>query len=243
MIKFKIELEAQRTFYQFWGKISNLYLLVDPKLDATYLVDCGMPSDTAHLIEILNNMPPLKSVICTHFHVDHIAGWVNLKNRFQDCKIWFHAKAKPLVEGKTAIPWPNLNAYKNVFIPCMKEYGYVPSLMDAFRGALLGTPLKKGFPDDQLQYFEEDREILPGFSTIHTPGHRPDETSFFEPASGTFISGDFILTINRRIKVNTFVSSISEQKSSLKKIEGLEGIRMICPGHGSCMPFAGLPAF
>jgi glyoxylase-like metal-dependent hydrolase (beta-lactamase superfamily II) len=242
MIKFKIELEAKRTLHQYWGKISNLYILVDPRADATYLVDCGMPSDTDDLVKILDAMPPLKRVVCTHFHVDHVSGWINLKKRFKDCEIWFHEKAKSLVEGKTAIPWPDLKAYKNIFIPCMKEYGYVPSLKDAFQGALLGTPFKKGFPDDHIRYFIEDQEALPGFTTIWTPGHRPDETSFFEPVSGIFISGDFIIVIKRRMKVNTFVSSMTEQKSSLEKIEDLQGIRMLCPGHGSCMPFSTLPA-
>jgi glyoxylase-like metal-dependent hydrolase (beta-lactamase superfamily II) len=79
--------------------------------------------------------------------------------------------------------------------------------------------------------------VLPGFLSIHTPGHVPDETSYFEPQSGQFISGDFIIVINNRITVNTFLTDKSHQLKSLERIKQLTNIKAICPGHGRCRAF------
>ena len=104
-------------------------------------------------------------------------------------------------------------------------------------GALFGTPFKRGFPEDHVRFFKDGQEVLPGFLTIHTPGHVPDETSYVEPQSGQFISGDFIIVINNRITANTFLTDKSDQLKSLERIKQLTNIKTICPGHGRCRAF------
>ena len=229
MIRFTKQLAGGRTLHQFWGKTSNCYLLVDAGAKATCLVDCGMPSDIPTLLKVLKDLPPLKRVVCTHFHVDHISGWIELKKTCQKTQIWFHENARPLVSGQTTIPFPGPRAFKEILIPCMQAYGYRPNLRDAFQGALLGSPFKKGFPGERVRYFDEPEEVLPGFKTLHTPGHRPDETSFLDPESGVFLSGDFIVVLNGKIVPNTFVSSSKDQQASREQIEGL-AFRYPMPG-------------
>ena len=238
MIRFQKELSAGRVLYQFWGKTSNCYLLVDPGRDATYLIDCGMPSDTPSLLKVLRDFPPLKRVVCTHFHVDHISGWIGLKETYQKTEIWFHEKSGPFVSGQKTIPFPGSRALKEILIPCMQTYVYRPSLRDVFRGALYGTPFKKGFPQDRVNYFADETKVLPGFLTLQTPGHRPDETSFWDPDSGVFISGDFIVVLNGKVLLNSFVSSPEDQQASHEKIKQLGISGMLCPGHGICRPFS-----
>ena len=238
MIRYTQQLPGNRTLHQFWGKTSNCYLLVDAGAHATCLVDCGMPSDIPSLLKVLNDLPPLKRVVCTHFHVDHISGWIELKKICQKTEIWFHEKARPLVSGQTTIPFPGPRAFKEILIPCMREYGYRPNLREAFQGALLGSPFKKGFPGDRVRYFTAPQEALPGFTALGTPGHRSDEISFWEPLSGIFISGDFILVLGGKILPNTFVSSIKDQQASLDKIKRMGIAGTLCPGHGQCMPFS-----
>jgi len=238
MIRFQQELSPGRVLYQFWGKTSNSYLLVDSNLDVTYLIDCGMPSDTPSLLKILRSLPPLKRVVCTHFHVDHISGWVQLKKVCRGCKIWFHEKARPLVAGRRTIPFPGSRAFKEILIPCIQEYGYRPNLRDAFQGALFGSPLKKGFPENRVRYFADEAEVLPGFKLLHTPGHRPDETSFWDPESRIFISGDFIVVLNGKVLLNSFVSSSENQLASFEKIKKLSISGTLCPGHGNCRQFS-----
>jgi glyoxylase-like metal-dependent hydrolase (beta-lactamase superfamily II) len=79
--------------------------------------------------------------------------------------------------------------------------------------------------------------VLPGFITIHTPGHRPDSVSFLEPESGVFISGDFLLVLGGNVLVNRYVSSKKDQDDSVRHIKNMKEIRWIYPGHGICRPF------
>lgn len=232
------KLTDDRVIHQVKGKAGNIYILADNNHKAAFLVDCGMPSDADNLVETLSTLPPLKSIVCTHFHVDHASGWIRLKKVFKDCEIMFHEKAKPFVMGQKRIPYPALTDYFEILRPCMKESGYFPGFGDLFRGGIYGTPFKKGFPLDRVTFFTNDQQVLPGFITIHTPGHRPDSVSFFDPNSGILISGDFLVVINGKVIVNTFVASQKDQEDSIKKIRKMEGIRLIYPGHGNCVPFS-----
>jgi glyoxylase-like metal-dependent hydrolase (beta-lactamase superfamily II) len=90
---------------------------------------------------------------------------------------------------------------------------------------------------DRISFFNSDEEVIPGFQTIHTPGHRPESVSFYEPESGAFISGDFIIVMKGKIVVNTFVYDSKAQMESLEKVKKLENLIYLLPGHGNCMDF------
>ena len=72
MLTHSQRLTGGRTIHQFMGNASNIYIINDNRQKGTFLVDCGMWSDKALLIKALQPMPPLKQVVCTHFHVDHV---------------------------------------------------------------------------------------------------------------------------------------------------------------------------
>jgi len=230
-------LTQDRVIHQYRGKTSNIYIIEDKRQNATFLIDCGMPSDSKALIDILHQLQPLKRIVCTHFHVDHVSGWINLRRVFKDCQILMHEKAKPFVTGKKRIPYPSLADYIKTLLPCMKEYRYVPGFSDLRQGGLYGTPFKKGFPLDHTEFFSSRQNVLPDFLTIHTPGHRPDSVSFFDQDSGILVSGDFIVVIKDKLVNNTFVASRKDQDNSINKIKNMRGIKHIYPGHGHCKPF------
>lgn len=119
----------------------------------------------------------------------------------------------------------------------MKEYGYFPSLIGIFQGAVYGTPFKKGFPGEEVIYFSNEDDVLPGFKTISTPGHTPDSVSFFDRESGILITGDFLLVINNKLLFNTYVSDKKDQEDSITRIKAMEGIKCVYPGHGNPQPF------
>jgi len=233
MITSKKILNQYQDIYQFKGRVSNIYILIDKLKDSTYLVDCGLPSDSRHLISLLHSFPPLKAIICTHFHVDHSSGWILLKNQFKNCLIYFHTNAKPFLFGEKRIPFPSFASIKHILLPCMKDYHFFPNIKDLLFGGLYGTPFKKGFPLDRLYFFSDVSSILPGFTTIHTPGHRPDSSSFLHIESGILISGDFIIAIKKKPLFNTYLSSVTNQiKSKEIIISHLSNINYIYPGHG-----------
>lgn len=238
MITNSMHLSRDRVIHTFRGRVSNIYIIEDNRQKASYFVDCGMPSDAEVLTKALHRLPPLKRVVCTHFHVDHVSGWYILKQHHKGCEIWFHEKAKFIIMGNERIPYPSFNDIVTIFLPCMREAGYSPSIGDLFKGGLYGTPFKKGFPSDQVKYFSSEQSVLPGFRTIHTPGHRPDSVSFFDQDKGIFISGDFLLVINGELINNTFLASPEEQKASIDKIRRMDSIKHIFPGHGISLPFS-----
>ena len=237
MMKRIQQLSRGRSLYLYRGNASNMYILVDSERHKTYLVDCGLPSDAQGLVQVLSALPPLKRVVCTHFHVDHVTAWPTLKKHFKDCDIWLHENAKPYITGQSSVAMPGFKDIRDILLPCMREYRYFPRINELLHGALFGTPFKSGFPEDRVKFFKDDQEVLPGFKSIHTPGHVPDEISYFEPQSGQFISGDFIIVLNNKITVNTFLTDKSDQQHSMERIKQLTHITAICPGHGRCRSF------
>lgn len=231
-------LTGNRIIHKFNGRASNIYIIVDNSRNISFLVDCGMPSDAKSLAKVLCQVPPIKRIVCTHFHVDHVAAWIHLKTIFKNCSIWFHENGKPSVTGVERIPFPSHEDFNKVLIPCMREAGYFPSLTELIKGGLYGTPFIKRFPLDRVKFFSNDQEVLPGFMTLHTPGHRPESVSFFDQKSGILISGDFIIVINGKVANNTFLTSQEEQKASINRIKRMKGLRFIFPGHGVCRSFS-----
>jgi len=238
MITNSFSLTGNRIIHQFRGQASNIYIVVDHGQGNTFLIDCGMPSDTDSLMDVLRPLPPLKHIVCTHFHVDHVSGWILLKRVQKNCRILFHQAARPFVTGYRRLPFPSFQDYFSVLIPCMRDYGYVPGLRDFLTGGLYGTPFIKGFPLERVKFFANQQTVLPSFNTIPTPGHRPDSVSFFDPDSGILVSGDFLVVIGDRLLNNTFLSSKKDQQHSISKILRLKTIRFIWPGHGICKPFS-----
>lgn len=237
MITHTQKLKDNRLIKQFRGKTSNIYIIEDYVQKASYLIDCGMPSDIENLLGALSDELPVKRIACTHFHVDHVSGWAILKEFWRDCSIFFHENARTYITGDKRIPIPALSDIQSTMIPCMKEYGYSLNFKDLFSGTLYGTPFKKGFPSERTEYFRENSDVIPGFTSIHTPGHRPDSVSFLEPESGIFVSGDFLLVLGGNVLINKYVSSKKDQDDSVSRIRKLKEIRYLYPGHGICRPF------
>jgi len=234
MTRLTQKLSQDRIIHQVWGRVSNTYIIEDRVQARTYLVDCGLPSDVADILDHLERMPPLKRVVCTHFHVDHVSGWLRLGKAFNDAEIWFHETGKPYITGNKRIPCPSYRDYVSTFKPCMQEYGYSLRFKDIFNGALYGTPFKQGFPRKGVTYFSTATEALPGFTTLHTPGHRPESVSFFDKDSGILITGDFLIVINDRLITTPYVTDQDAQLESLMRIRQMPGLNMIFPGHGVC---------
>lgn len=232
-------LNGKAEIRQFKGQTSNIYLISYPEDNRTILVDCGLPWDIPQLLEFikLNDIPPIEKVVCTHFHVDHVAGWIELKKHYRSIFIFFHKEAIGLVSGNEKMSMPYLSDFTKVMFPVMKENKYIPTFKQAVKTFHLGGSFKSYFPMDRVSFFSSNEEVVPGFQTIHTPGHRPESVSFYDPDSGAFISGDFIIVINGKVVVNTFVYSSKAQKESIEKVKKLENLIYLMPGHGNCMDF------
>ena len=218
--------------HRYRGRAANIYLLVDRGRQMTQMIDCGMPSDVPGLISCLKKLPELTAVYCTHFHIDHIAGWRGLGMAYPRCPILFHQTAGPVLSGETRVPPSSIRDIRTVLIPCMRESGYVPSFSDLLRSGFYGTPFRKGFPVRNVQFFKTGDAVPSGFVCLHTPGHTPDSASFYHESARILICGDVLLSFDGRIIPNTYTVDSLAQRHTLCRIEQLGSDVLICPGHG-----------
>ena len=57
------KLSGDRIIHQFRGKTSNIYIVEADREDATFLIDCGMPSDSEVLFDTLSRLPELRRIV------------------------------------------------------------------------------------------------------------------------------------------------------------------------------------
>jgi len=225
--------------HKYAGQTSNIYIVDYPSLNRSVLIDCGLPPDIPGLLDYMKNQKigPIEKVVCTHFHVDHCSGWLELIKQPGNFLIYFHSDAIPFVSGKKRMDMPGFSDFKDIMFPVMKENRYVPTVKEMISTYSFGTTFKSRFPMDRVTFFHSDDEVVPDFKTVHTPGHRPESVSFYKQESGILISGDFIIVINGRIVVNTYVYDINKQRESVEKVKKLKNLMTLLPGHGEVVDF------
>jgi glyoxylase-like metal-dependent hydrolase (beta-lactamase superfamily II) len=230
-------LDSRCRLLHYRGVTGNIYLVVDEAQKRTCLVDCGMPSDVPGLLAALSGLPPLDRVICTHFHIDHVSGWHGLKKAFPDLTLWFREPARPWIHGNKRLPPPGLRVLRTLFLPVMREYRYCPRWGEIRATGLYGTGLRPGFPRAGVRFFADDEDPLPGFTTLPTPGHRPDHTAFWNAQSRVLLCGDCLLRVGPHLITDNFLSDSEAHRRSLDRLRQLGKIDLLCPGHGACAPW------
>lgn len=132
-----------------------------------WLVDTGCAHTAHELLGALQGKP-LRGVLNTHTHEDHIGANGLLQQRHPGLEIYAHPLALPvLADPRRQQP---LHPYRRLF------WGWpTPSQ---------GLPLADG------QVIETGRYRL---TTIYTPGHKADHVCFFEQQQGWLFSGDLFV--------------------------------------------------
>ena len=223
----------------------NLWLIDDG--DGWTVVDTGFKSRKVEGLwrEILAahcRERPLKRVICTHFHPDHMgmAGW-------------FHQEFKvPL--------WMTLTEWSFGRMLCLDAANEVPDEVlqfyhrAGFDDAMLADYRARGYNRFAKAVWQIPRaihrltngdEITLGGQTwrvIVGRGHSPEHASLHCPALGVMISGDQVLPrITPHIGVYPAEPEANPLKlyiRSLERFRGLDPDTLVLPAHGD--PFRGL---
>ena len=223
----------------------NLWLLEDN--DSWVIVDSGMRTEDTQIlwkktIASLMDAKPLKHVVVTHLHPDHVgcAGW--LVDEY-DVDLWMtrdeYLLCRILVadRGRSA-PEEGIRFYKGAGFPddalgnYQKMFGmfgkYVAPLPEAYKR------IKDG---DQLMFAGHRWEIVVG------RGHSPEHACLFDAERNLLISGDQILpTISSNVSVyptepeanplRDWIQSLQMLKTRLPKDV------LVLPSHGK--PFRGV---
>lgn len=228
----------------------NVFALDDgPGPDGGWtVVDTGMASQRGRAIwEALLAGPlagkPLKRVVVTHHHPDHIglAGWLQARGAelVTTRTAWLYARM--LVLDEQAVPVPQA-------VDFMRRAGMEPALLARraadrpFNFCDVVAPLPLGF----TRIAEGDEIVMGGrrWTVRIGNGHAPEHATFWSLEDGLVLGGDQLLpSISANIGVyptEPEADPLGEWLASCRSFQPhARGDQLILPGHK--LPFTGLP--
>lgn len=208
------------------------------------VVDPGLPSTTRGAIEIISSLDepgavPI-STLCTHGHVDHLAGMPLLRSKY-GARAFLPARCEGYIEGETPRSFDTKTAMR--FLPFVTQQPFaIRSLLEL---AKVSSSIGFGGGAAEFQFpfapagFLKDGDRVPGASrwqVFASPGHSDDSISFYDAESATLLSGDAVLTIDGRAWFNPESLDDAESRRSEERLRALD-VRHLLPGHG--LPIVG----
>ena len=181
----------------FEGMTVNAWLI---KGETPTLVDCGEKTDKCW-DALLNGLKKhglgigdIKKVVITHAHLDHI-GMANKITQHSDATIWVNEYCYDW-----AIDLKTMLDRRTKAILGVAKRNLSKALVDKFFnfGYEMLSPYWDEIPAERLKVFPMKGTIKLGdedWDIIYTPGHCINQTCFYNPRNGEFISADMLLRI------------------------------------------------
>ncbi|WP_409253025.1 MBL fold metallo-hydrolase [Bacillus sp. SCS-153A] len=148
----------------------NCYLVEEE--DSLTLIDAALPFCAADILKAVENIgKPLKRVLLTHVHSDHIGALDKLKAALPELEVWVPAREERLMRGDRSL-----------------DPGESPK------------PIKGGLPEKlktKADFFMNDGDKIGSLSASETPGHTPGSMSFLDTRDDSLIAGDAFQTRGR----------------------------------------------
>ena len=223
----------------------NLWLLEDG--DGWTIVDTGFANDIVRghwetLFETVLKQRPIKKVVVTHFHPDHmgLAGW--LTRRFD---VEMYATLGEFAFGTAMSLYQGFDEQAHVFTDFYGKAGFTPEQMEMVKHR--GNPYTRRvmpLPQSYRRIFDGDLVDINGYGwrIIVGTGHSPEHACLYCEERKLLISGDQILP---RISPNVSVWPQEPQANplqlfldSLRRFQGLADDTLVLPSHDT--PFTGL---
>lgn len=191
----------------FMFKMSAWFVKMD---DGVYIVDTGMSFMANRIIEEADKLGPLKGILLTHGHSDHVGGLRKILQK-QEVPVFSHELEIKYMEGEE--PFPGRKK---------KEFLVEPGIVKPLTQKEDGTLYPIG-------------DLLP----YHTPGHSPGHISFYHAKDSVLISGDLFTSKRGKLKkpMSMFTADMEQAVESAKIINGLKPLVVsICHGEDIQQP-------
>ena len=203
--------------------LENIYLI--PSSVNTYLIereaycvliDTGMSKSAKKIIKTIKTYcpdKPLKGIMITHAHQDHIAGLETL-GQLYGAEVVSHKEERDYI----------MNIRK---LPAIE--GLVGIMLRMFQFL---SP-SSGYTVDQIV---TDREVAFELKVYHLPGHTPGTIAFEDIQTRALFCGDIINTNQKGSKIlppsKTFALDYEQALKASKQMFQLSKPSVILPGHG-----------
>ena len=191
---------------------ANVYLVINGQELA--VIDTGTSGNaqkTVAYIQKLGYQPTdVKTIILTHFHMDHMGSAKELKD-LTNAKVAVHAEDADYVSGKKPLPKP-----KNILFRAVSSFVKpVPVQVDVI--------LKEG-------------DKIAGLVVIHTPGHTPGSIMLLDEERKVLFAGDTLRYDGKKVSgaPEQFSTDPNQIRESIAKASTLN-FDVMLPGHGETL--------
>jgi glyoxylase-like metal-dependent hydrolase (beta-lactamase superfamily II) len=194
------------------GITAHCYIVVDKELT---LIDTGMPHKTKKILryitdELQRTPSELKTILLTHFDIDHIGNALELRN-LTGAKIAAHPQDAEVIAGKKIRMTPK-GGMRILF-------------------KLLGSFMRvKPF---QVDIMIKEGDNLSGFSVLHMPGHTQGSIALYDSKRKVLLIGD-ALGCRDGVVQSPSKSVTMDMKQAYRSIEKLKDLdfTVMLSGHG-----------
>jgi len=188
----------------------NVYIVINGEELA--VIDTGLPGNAKKIIRYIQKIghhpTDIKTIILTHFHMDHAGCAKELKD-LTNAKVAVHVEDADYVSGKEPLPEP-----KSILLTAALSY---PKTAPA-----------------QVDVILMDGDKIAGLTVIHTPGHTPGSIMLLDEKRKALFTGDsLILYDGKRVggAPELLNANLNQWRESIAKVSTLN-FDIMLPGHG-----------
>ncbi|MGH2784811.1 MAG: MBL fold metallo-hydrolase [Actinomycetota bacterium] len=170
---------------------------------------------------------PLRNIVITHHHVDHVGSLVELAR--DGVTVWAHAADAAVIRGEVPPPVPpGRHVLDQLGIAGIRTFG----------------PKAKPARVDREVGDGEELPIAGGLIAYHTPGHTAGHLSFLMPSKRVLFVGDAAARMLGRLAppFGLYTEDHEATKRSIAKLAALD-FDVACFGHGRVLKGGAAAAF
>jgi glyoxylase-like metal-dependent hydrolase (beta-lactamase superfamily II) len=191
---------------------ANVYLVING--EELTVIDTGTSGNAQKIVgyvqKIGHQPSDVKTIILTHFHMDHMGSAKELK-ALTNAKVAVHTEDADFVSGKKPLPKP-----KNILFRAVSSF-VKPAPVE------VDIILKEG-------------DKIAGLTVFHTPGHTPGSIVLLDEERKVLFAGDTLRYDGKKVSgaPEQFSIDSNQVRESIAKVSTLN-FDVMLPGHGEIL--------